>query len=54
MTLEFFEENFGFNGEETVAIMGAHTMGRMHVWISLFRYIWTTREENSFNNQYYK
>ena len=53
-TLDFFQENFGFNGQETVAIMGAHTIGRLHVHISLFRYLWTTREQHSFNNHYYK
>ena len=26
--LDYFDEHFGFNADETVAIMGAHTMGR--------------------------
>ena len=43
MTLDFFQQNFGFSGRETVAIMGAHTLGRLHVYISLYRYLWTTR-----------
>jgi len=54
MTADFFEKDFGFTGRETVAIMGAHTMGRLHYSISLFRYLWTTRGQASFNNHYYK
>ena len=54
MTLDFFNQEFGFNGRETVAIMGSHTFGRNHVQISLFRYVWTTRGTESFNNHYYK
>ena len=54
MTADFFMENFGFTGRETVAIMGAHTVGRLHYPISLFRYLWTTRTEGSLNNDYYK
>ena len=53
-TVDFFAQEFGFNGRETAAIMGAHTLGRMHVWNSLYRYEWTTRGHDSFNNQYYK
>jgi len=54
MTADFFEKEFGFTGRESVAIMGAHTMGRLHVHVSLFRYLWTTRGQHSFNNVYYK
>jgi hypothetical protein len=43
MTADFFRDNFNFTGRETVAIMGAHTLGRLHYPISLFRYLWTTR-----------
>ena len=53
-TLDFFQENFGFNGQETVAIMGAHTFGRLNVHNSLFRYVWTSRGTQFFNNDYYK
>ena len=42
-TLDFFQQNFGFNGQESVAIMGAHTFGRLNVHNSLFRYVWTSR-----------
>ena len=54
MTADFFQDNFGFTGRETVAIMGAHTMGRMHYPISLFRYVWVNREGAMINNHYYK
>ena len=55
MTADFFENDFGFTGRETVAILGAHTMGRLHYKISLFRYLWTgALGQLSFNNDYYK
>ena len=36
-TVNFFQEQFGFSGQETVAIMGAHTLGKFHFKTSLFR-----------------
>ena len=54
MTAEFFANNFGFSGRESVAILGAHTVGRLHYGISLFRYVWTTKGTRLFNNHYYK
>merc|ERR1719232_2451263 len=53
-TLKFFQEQFGFNGQETVAIMGAHTFGRLHFVTSMLRYTWTSRGTRMFNNDYYK
>ena len=53
-TVTFFNEQFGFTGQETVAIMGAHTFGRLHIHTSLFRYVWTSRGTNFWNNDYYK
>jgi len=53
-TVEFFERDFGFNGEEMVAIMGAHTFGRLNPEVSLFRYTWTPSQRQLFNNEYYK
>jgi len=53
-TLGFFRDNFGFNARETVAIMGAHTMGRFHHPLSLFRYVWVQQSGMMFNNQYYR
>ena len=34
-TVEFFKRDFNYTGRETVAIMGAHTLGRVH---KKFRY----------------
>ena len=52
-TVEFFKKDFGFNGRETVAIMGAHTIGNFHPHVSLFWYTWTGMSTMSFNNDYY-
>ena len=54
MTADFFAKDFGFTGRETVAIMGAHTIGRFHYDISLFRYTWIPRGQHLLNNMYYK
>ena len=53
-TVNFFQENFGFTGQEVVAIMGAHTFGRLNVHNSLLRYVWTSKGTEFFNNDYYK
>merc|ERR1719450_1113186 len=34
-TVQFFQDNFNFTGQEVVAIMGAHTFGRLSVHNSL-------------------
>ena len=52
-TTDFFLENFGFTGRETVAIMGAHTIGTFHKEHSIFIYGWTGLSKHSFNNDYY-
>ena len=54
MTVDFFRKEFDFSGRETVAIMGAHTMGRFHTPVSLFNYVWTSWGEMLFNNHYYR
>ena len=54
LTMNFFKEDFDMNGREVVTIMGAHTFGRLHNSISLYKYMWTTRATALFNNQYYK
>ncbi len=54
MTVEFFKNDFGLTGRETVALLGAHTMGRLHFDVSLFRYVWTSRGTHMFNNHYYR
>jgi len=53
-TLDFMKSDFGFDGRETVAIMGAHTLGRLHVTHSLFRYVWKARGGDLLNNMYYR
>ena len=53
-TVEFFKDDFGFNGRETVAIFGAHTFGKPHIDVSLFPYTWTSSGTHIFNNDYYK
>eukprot|EP00418_Pyrodinium_bahamense_P084262 CAMPEP_0179069454 /NCGR_PEP_ID=MMETSP0796-20121207/30515_1 /TAXON_ID=73915 /ORGANISM="Pyrodinium bahamense, Strain pbaha01" /LENGTH=697 /DNA_ID=CAMNT_0020766519 /DNA_START=50 /DNA_END=2143 /DNA_ORIENTATION=- len=53
-TAQFFKEQFDFSGRETVAIMGAHTIGRYHISATGFKYVWTPRSEWSFNNEYYR
>ena len=54
VTMEWFKSNFGFNGRETVAIMGAHTLGSLDPEVSSFEYTWKTRSQNLFNNGYYR
>lgn len=53
-TAEYFSTQFGFNGRRTVAIMGAHTVGRMHFPNSMLRYNWVKNGDMLFNNQYYR
>ena len=53
-TVQFFRQQFGLSGQETVALMGAHTLGRFMFSNSLFRYVWKSRGEQMFNNDYYK
>lgn len=53
-TVSYFRDNFGFNGRESIAIMGAHTLGRMFAIHSLNRYTWKTRSGALFNNGYYR
>ena len=54
MTADYFQNVFGFTGRETVAILGAHTIGRLNARVSLFRYMWDSKGSYLFNNQYYK
>ena len=53
-TIEFFKKDFNFDGRETAAIFGAHTLGRFTITNSLFPYIWTSSGTHTFNNDYYK
>ena len=53
-TTTFFKEQFDFSMRETVAIMGAHTIGQVHESISLIPYSWTREGIHLFNNEYYR
>ena len=53
-TTTFFREQFNFTMRETVAIMGAHTIGQVHSDISLIPYSWTRESTQFFNNEYYR
>ena len=53
-TTKFFREQFNFTMRETVAIMGAHTIGQVHQSVSLLPYSWTREGQQVFNNEYYK
>ena len=50
-TQDFFKKHFNFSPRETVAIMGAHTLGRFYYRHSAFKYTWTSREGDLFNNR---
>ena len=52
----FFEEEFGLTAKESVALMGAHTLGHPNEQISAFRhYPWTFGfGKRILNNDYYK
>jgi len=53
-TIDFFKRDFNFTGRETVAIMGTHTMGRLHMGLTMFPYVWIKSGGQQFNNQYYR
>ena len=53
-TVDFFAKDFGLSGPEMVALLGAHTFGRFHYGVSLFRYTWVSSGTALFNNHYYK
>jgi len=52
--MSFFASEFGFDDNETVALMGAHTLGRASSENSGFNGPWITGETQWFNNEYYK
>ena len=54
-TLQFFVDQFGFTNErDVVALMGAHTLGKLTQSNAFFKYFWSRGEHSYFNNQYYK
>jgi len=52
--MSFFAGEFGFDDNETVALLGAHTLGRASSDNSGFSGTWINGEANFFNNEYYK
>lgn len=50
----FFATEFGFDANETVALMGAHTLGKASSGNSGFSGVWINGEGDMFNNEYYK
>merc|ERR1711970_137427 len=52
--MSFFAGEFGFDDNETVALLGAHTLGRASSDNSGFTGVWINGEANFFNNEYYK
>ena len=51
---DFFAENFGFDDNETVIIMGAHTFGRMALDNSGYHGPWVLQDgRTTFDNTYY-
>merc|ERR1719209_2567348 len=53
-TIVFFQQKFDFNGYESVALLGAHTLGRAMTNMSGFQGSWINGEEERLNNQYFK
>merc|ERR1711970_929941 len=52
--MSFFTNEFGSDDNETVALLGAHTLGRASSENSGFSGTWIVGEANFFNNEYYK
>ena len=52
---KFFKDTFNFTPRESIAILGAHSLGHAHEQVSGFRhYPWTNGFQNVLNNNYYK
>ena len=54
-TTDYYKKHFGFSKRDSLAIMGAHTVGDFNTVFSRNTYAWTnTFQRNLFNNKYYK
>jgi len=55
MVADYFAEDFKFTKMETIAILGAHSLGEFHGEVSGgFRYEWTHKQGDQLNNVYYR
>merc|ERR1712151_795421 len=50
----WMKKYFHFTGKETVAIMGAHSVGNFHPEVSGYFYTVTSQAEDALSNQYYR
>jgi len=53
-TLNYMKQRFSFNVRESVAIMGAHTLGALHIRVSHHKYVWLAMSGTLWNNGYYR
>jgi len=51
---KFFEDVFGMDARETVAIMGAHSFGTFNSGASMFKYTWKRGTGELLSNEYYR
>jgi hypothetical protein len=54
MLADYMKRVFDFDKKETVAIMGAHSLGEMHGEVALFKYDWQRNQVNFLNNNFYR
>jgi len=54
MITDYMARVFGFSKKETVAIMGAHSLGEMHGINGLWKYTWQWQQTKFLNNNYYR
>ena len=53
-TADWFADNFGLTAKESIALLGAHTLGNLDPRNSMFKYFWTRNDDAFLNNRYYK
>eukprot|EP00403_Amphidinium_massartii_P007978 CAMPEP_0178416952 /NCGR_PEP_ID=MMETSP0689_2-20121128/24328_1 /TAXON_ID=160604 /ORGANISM="Amphidinium massartii, Strain CS-259" /LENGTH=646 /DNA_ID=CAMNT_0020038311 /DNA_START=57 /DNA_END=1997 /DNA_ORIENTATION=- len=54
MVTDYMQRVFAFTKSETVAIMGAHSLGEMHGVNALWKYKWQWMQTKYLNNNYYR
>ena len=54
-TTDYFQDNFGLSGRESVALLGgAHSFGTFNHANSMFKYDWTRKQTHFLNNQLFR